>query len=203
VARTVSLAAALSRREERDFPAAIAVSWITEWTPMQGSGAFKPGPVERWVPKVTYSEVELNQLGGWIERVQSADIGRISIAVDRILRAIFEVEAAESLIDAVIAWENLFGSRIETVYKVTASLAVLCEDDPAKRITFRKELDKLYEERSRLVHGDKAGAAFEVRNRAIQIGLEAIARLIEKRPDLLEFAKSSKRADRLLLSVDD
>lgn len=203
VARTVSLAAALARREERDSLAAVAVSWITEWTPMQGSGSFKPGPIERLVLKVAYGEAELNRLGDWIERVQGADIGHISIAVDRILRAIFEVEAAESLIDAVIAWENLFGSRIETAYKVTASLMVLCEDDPGKRIEFRKELDKLYGDRSRLVHGDQAGAEFEARNRAIQIGLEAIARLIEKRPDLLELAKSSRRADRLLLSVDN
>ena len=113
VARTVSLAAALARREERDSLVAVAVSWITEWTPMQ-AGAFKPGLVERWVPRVAYGEAELNRLGDWIEHVQGADIGHISIAVDPILRAIFEVEAAESLIDAVIAWENLFGSRIET-----------------------------------------------------------------------------------------
>ena len=115
VARTVSLAAALARREERDSLAAVAVSWITEWTPMQ-SGAFKPGLVERWVPKVAYGEAELNRLGDWIEHVQGADIGHISIAVDRILRAIFEVEAAESLIDAVIAWENCsaLGSKLPT-----------------------------------------------------------------------------------------
>lgn len=203
VARTVSLASALARREKRDLLAAIAVSWIMEWTPMQGSGAFKPGPEERWVPKVAYGEAELNRLGDWIKRLQGADIGHISIAADRILRAIFEVEAAESLIDAVIAWENLFGSRIETAYKVTASLTVLCEDDPGKRIAFRKDLDKLYDDRSRLVHGDKAQAEYETRNRAIQIGLEAIARLIEKRPDLLELAKSSRRADRLLLLAGD
>lgn len=202
VARTVSLAAALARREKRDLLAAIAVSWITEWSPMQGSGAFKPGPEERWVPKVAYGEAEVKELSEWIERAQRTDIGHISIAVDRILRAIFEIEPAESLIDAVIAWENLFGSRTETAYKVTASLTVLCEDDSAKRIKFRKELDKLYGDRSRLVHGDQAGADFEARNRAIQIGLEAIARLIQKRPDLLELTKSSRRADRLLLSID-
>jgi hypothetical protein len=201
LARSVSLASAISRRADRDSLSAIATSWITEWTPLPGSGTFKPGPMEQWVPKAQYGRVEMEALAGWIGRIQSVQTDQIGIAIDRTMRAIFEIEAGESLIDAVIAWENLFGSRIETTYKVTASLAVLCEDDSAKRIAFRKELGDLYEKRSRLVHGDESGAEFEDRNRAIQIGLEAIARLIEKRPELLALAKSSKRADRLLLGI--
>jgi len=106
------------------------------------------------------------------------------------------------LIDAVIAWENLVGTRNETAYRVTASLTVLCEDDPNHRLAMRKELAKIYDERSRLVHGDRMGVMPEVRDRAIQVGLEVLARLIDGRSDLLELANSSKRADRLLLAVN-
>lgn len=202
--RTISLASALARRGDAESQSAVAVAWITEVTPTQGSGAFKPGPIsESWVPSIDYGEDELTDLARWVELVDLADLTRVEIAVERLLRAIFEVEAGESLIDAVIAWENLLGTQSETVYRVTAGLSVLCEDDRTLRLARRKELGSIYDRRSRMVHGDSVGADFGMRNRAIQIGLEALARLIERRPELLKLAKSSQRVDRLLLSVED
>jgi hypothetical protein len=63
------------------------------------------------------------------------------------------VDPSHSLIDAVIAWENLVGTSTEVTFRVSASLAKLCEEDPTKRLALQKELSKIYGIRSRLVHG--------------------------------------------------
>ncbi len=202
--RAVSLASALARRSEESPQSAVEIAWITEATPLQGSGAFKPGPIsESWVPSISYGEEEVRALAMWVERVEVANLSHVEIAVERLLRALFEREPGESLIDAVIAWENLLGTRNETAYRVTAGMTVLCEDDPSLRLERRKELQNIYDKRSRMVHGDIVGVDFELRNRAIQVGLDALARLIKDRPALLELAKSQKRVDYLLLAVND
>ena len=204
IGRAISLASALARRTQANQQSTVSIAWITEATPLQGSGAFKPGPIsDSYVPSIEYGTDEIEALVAWIERVRAADLSHVEIAVERLLRALFEVEGGELLIDAVIAWENLLGTRSETVYRVTAGLAVLCEDDHSLRLERRKEFQGIYDKRSRMVHGDSVGADFELRNRAIQIGLEALARLIEDRPVLLGLAKSQERVDRLLLGVDD
>jgi hypothetical protein len=203
IGRAVSLASALAKRGEADSPAAIAIAWITESTPFGSRSAFRPTVSTEWVPTVSYGETELDALRHWVEKVDDVELGNIAIAVERLLRAIFEIEPGESLIDAVIAWENLVGARPETTFRVTAGLTVLCEDDPTKRLALRKELGQIYEQRSRILHGDELGGESPLRNRAIQIGLEAIARLIERRPALLQLTKSRQRVDRLLLAVDD
>lgn len=204
IGRTLSLASALARRGEESPQSAVAIAWITEATPLQSSGAFKPGPIsESWVPSISYGEEEVRALTMWTERVEAANLSHVEIAVERLLRALFEIEAGESLIDAVIAWENLLGTRNETAYRVTAGMTVLCEDDSSLRLERRKEFQDIYDKRSRMVHGDIAGVDFELRNRAIQVGLDALARLIKDRPALLGLAKSQKRVDRLLLSVED
>jgi len=204
IGRAISLASALARRTQANQQSTVSIAWITEATPLQGSGAFKPGPIsDSYVPSIEFGTDEIEALIVWIERVRAADLSHVEIAVERLLRALFEVEGGESLIDAVIAWENLLGTRSETVYRVTAGLAVLCEDDDSLRLERRKELQDIYDKRSRMVHGDSVGADFKLRNRAIQIGLEALARLIEDRPVLLGLAKSQERVDRLLLGVDD
>jgi hypothetical protein len=204
IGRTISLASALARRNQEAPQSAAAIAWITEATPLQGSGAFKPGPISQsWVPSISYEQEDIKALGAWVERIEAAKLSHVEIAIERLLRALFEVEPGESLIDAVIAWESLLGTRNETVYRVTAGLAVLCEDDPRLRMERRKELQGIYDKRSRIVHGDIVGVDSELRNRAIQIGLDALSRMIKDRPALLELAKSQKRVDRLLLAIPD
>ena len=146
------------------------------------------------------SPAEIASLETWLQHVTNADLSHVTIAVDRLLRAIWEMEATDSLIDAVIAWENLVGTRSETSFRVTAALAKLVEDDRSKRHTTRKELDKIYNARSRVVHGDPPDADLHVhRQGAIATTLEAFRRLIRDRSDLIGKPKSSTRADLLIL----
>lgn len=199
--RAFCLATAIERRDGESVGTAAAIRWITDSTPFQSSGSFRHDRHLDWVPVVEYDADAVHRLADWVEAIRSKDLSRIEIAVERVLRACAETEWGEALIDAVIAWENLLGTQMETTFRVTAALTILCEDDPALRLERRRELSKLYDKRSKLVHGETVGTDPEIRKRSIQIGLEAIARLIRDRPDLLDLAKSSARADRLLLGV--
>jgi hypothetical protein len=97
-------------------------------------------------------------------------------------------EPDDILVDAVIAWENLFGSNQETVLRVTSALAWLIEpDSPAERSTLQSRLKKLYTLRSNVVHGNvKKSAALKTESQeAVSIALRSLATLFEHRPDLL------------------
>lgn len=204
IGRAISLASALVRRDEESAQSAAEVAWITEVTPVQGSGAYKPGVNSgSWAPSVDYGRVAVQELAGWVQRIEKADLNNVEIAIERLLRALFEPIPDESLIDSVIAWEGLLGTRSETAYRVTAGLAVLCEDDLTLRLERQKELQRIYNKRSRMVHGDAVDLDLQTRNRAIQVGLEALARLILDRPGLLGLTKSEERATHLLLGLDD
>jgi hypothetical protein len=138
----------------------------------------------------------------WTSELARADLEHVEIAVDRTLRSLWAQDSTDSLIDAVIAWENLVGTRSETSYRVTAALAMLCQDDPEKRIATRRDLAATYDARSRLVHGDQLPPDLQQhRDRGIQTALEALRRLMTERQDLLALSSSSKRSDRLLLGI--
>lgn len=201
-AREVCLAAALGSPDTppRSCP---CVAWVTELPPVGGSAAHRPLHPARAGPgrAAPLSSEEISGLVCWAGRVATVDLSHVSIAVDRLLRALWEPEWPDSLIDAVIAWENLVGTTTETAFRVTAALARLCDDEPTTRLTTRKKLAAVYDARSRLVHGDAPrGPINGHRDQAIVIALEALRRLISTRTDLLGLAKSSARADRLLLA---
>jgi hypothetical protein len=184
--------------------AASAVAWYGELSPgggpeVTGRPLQPPRPAGRNDP---VDAEEARALGQWAARLAATDLSHIQIAVERLLRAVWEPESSESLIDAVISWENLVGTRQETSYRVTGALAVLCEDNPAMRLARRRQLARVYDARSRLVHGDSPdGSVGDFREEALRVGLIAIERLVERPPDLLALPKSSDRADRLLLGV--
>jgi Apea-like HEPN len=196
----VCLAAALTNTD--DAPATCpAVAWITELVPTSMTSVSRPlHPSGPPVQTEALSSAQISSLETWLQRVADADLSHVAIAVDRLLRAIWELEATDSLIDAVIAWENLVGTRSETSFRVTAALSKLIEQDPSMRQAFRKNLDKIYNARSRVVHGDPPDADLHAhRQAAITTTLEAFRLLIRDRGDLLSRAKSSTRADMLIL----
>lgn len=126
----------------------------------------------------------------------------LDIAMRRILLAASSRdEPTDALIDALIAWENIFGTHMETTFRVTASLAKLIEDDQDERRELQKVLSKIYGSRSKLVHGAKE-LSLDVSNaqrvKAIRVALDGLRALYIDRPDLLGF-KSEERSMRLLL----
>jgi len=146
---------------------------------------------------------------------QSEDIARLygliqekhpeslDIAMKRILSAVSQRwEATDAFIDAVVVWENAFGTTSETTFRVTGAIAKLLEPGSVEqRAKLQKELKSLYETRSRLVHGakePKLEEAWEQRERAIAIALDILRKLYSERPDLLELTSDLRGAQLLL-----
>ena len=86
------------------------------------------------------------------------------------------------------------------MFRVTAALAKLLEQESSRRAALRKELGKIYDVRSRVVHGELVNSldVWEAADRAIDVCLRALRALFSRPEDWLT-AKSSERADRLIL----
>jgi Apea-like HEPN len=100
-------------------------------------------------------------------------------------------EAQDALIDAVIALENLFGSANatgEVVFRVTTAAAHLLEPDPAKRTAKRKKLSKIYDARSKVIHGvtiTKRMKLPERKEEAIEAAVGSLRAFCAERPHLI------------------
>ena len=125
LAREVVLATALGSPDPvpKSCP---AVAWIVEQAPFEGGGAQRPlTPAETPRRNDRLTSNELGGLRTWANKIDKSDLATVEIAVDRLLRALWELEWTDSLIDAVVAWENLVGTRSETSFRVTASCGAM------------------------------------------------------------------------------
>jgi len=129
---------------------------------------------------------------------------RLDIALTRIIRASSERrDPGDMLIDAVVAWENMFGSKTETTFKVCAAIAWLLEPtDQAKRLALFNKAKTIYGARSDVVHGAAFGDPDKqpaLAREALDIATRAY-RAVHGRADLKDL-KPSTRAERLLLQL--
>ncbi|WP_159074198.1 HEPN domain-containing protein [Streptomyces dioscori] len=126
----------------------------------------------------------------------------LNIAMKRILSAASSRrDSNDALIDSLIAWENMFGTRTETTFRVTASLAKVLEADSGKRLDLQKELNKLYGVRSAMVHGAKEpdpDAAARNRQRVISVAINGLRCLYHDRPELLSMPPEDRSKTVLL-----
>jgi hypothetical protein len=125
------------------------------------------------------------------QALQTTDLGRIEVAVRRLLSALERPTATDGFIDAVIGWDNLFGTRQgESTMRIAFSFAhLLGKDDVSRREEISAEIRAAYDLRSQIVHGSEAEVpledAYEKRGRAIQLLEQALDALLLDRPDLL------------------
>jgi hypothetical protein len=105
------------------------------------------------------------------------------------------------LIDAVTSWESLFGATPETTFRLTAALSLFLESGYARRIARRKELDRIYQVRSRVVHGESVEGELVRRmsEAAIEVAKATLRRIFVDHPWLLSLRSSRERADAILL----
>jgi hypothetical protein len=127
---------------------------------------------------------------------------RLDIALSRIVRVATEDRRpADALIDAVIAWENMLGSKSETTFKVCAALSLLLEPNNSNaRRTLFAQAKKIYNLRSRIVHGeieDDTAEAIKLSKEALGLAVRSFRR-IHAKPQLRDM-RSSSRAERILL----
>ncbi len=139
----------------------------------------------------------------WTARIAARRKPGIDVAIRRALLAAAERQAPEDvLVDAVIVWENLFGSNQDTAMRVTGALAWLLSSDAAGREQQYQRLKKIYALRSKIVHGAHQMTTQEIQRypqEALDVALEALRRIFEVRPDLIDLGDSNERSNRMLL----
>ncbi len=185
--------------------------WSTVLAPIGSLGGhfIGPGGRSREMPRVVELEVitdeELASIVEWTTMVAERHHPSINVATRRTLSAVSErgFSAEDALIDAVIAWENLFGQgqAAEMTFRVTAALAILLAEDPAERESLRSELATIYSLRSKLVHGAETRPEHNIgqkRDRAIEVALDALRLLFHDHPALLS---DRSRGSTLILGV--
>jgi hypothetical protein len=198
----VRLAFALASGRERR-PVLIP-TWQKVITPLMGSLPSHRDPqlmAARVPTLLSLSEVE--SWRSWLGIVMAADLSQLNLAITRILRAQTERrDDSDALIDAVIAWESLFGAVTESTLRVSASLARLLHESGTNREDAQSRYSKIYSRRSNIVHGAQPKYTPEQINKdsrdAITAALEAIRMLLVKRSDLL-LLDSTTRSVRMLL----
>ncbi|WP_194822080.1 HEPN domain-containing protein [Micromonospora sp. S-DT3-3-22] len=133
----------------------------------------------------------------WSTRVINQHPTSLDIGMRRLLSAATaRSDDMDGFVDAVMCWENIFGDSQDTALKVCGSLARLLEpDDDEKRRKLYERLKKMYDLRSRLVHGsDEPDLATANLNRteAVSIAVAAM-RAMYQSPPLLEAKNSVER----------
>jgi len=144
----------------------------------------------------------VSEIESWANVIQVEHSPKVDIAVSRLVSALSRrSDPADSLIDAVTAWENLVGTSTETTFRVTVALARLLEPQPEQRLAYRKRLGRVYDRRSRVVHGESvaqdeiAAAADE----AMAVAVQALQASYRRGHAWLNLS-SQARSDQLLLA---
>ena len=164
------------------------------WSDPKSSPGFMPTEL---------SSAECEVVADWCELVETNWSSRVDIAVRRVLSAAqVRNDAADRLVDSVIAWENLFGtSEGEPRLRISSAMAWLLAETAAERSALQREIKRLYDDRSKIVHGgtfDEAEVA-EKANRALELARSCLQVLFKDRPEILSLSDGSARSLALIL----
>jgi hypothetical protein len=167
-----------------------------------------------WDPKsnpgfIPY-ELSVDESAGlqeWASLIDKAAHPSIRVAVRGCLSAAHaRADPADRLVDAVIVWENLFGtSEGEPRLRISAAMAWLLGQDGKDRRRLQLELKKLYDARSKVVHGGDVSpeelgtSALSALSYAVQI----LKSLFRERPEVLGLGDGASRSLAVLLDDHD
>jgi hypothetical protein len=194
------LACALGSKETAK-PIVPILTWSTLLLPFQvGFGFSMPLPSPKFGPDENISDSK-DDIEEWARKIDRSHSSSVDVAARRLVSAVANrMDKTDSLIDAVMVWENLVGTKTEVTFRVTAALAKLLESEPSKRRVLRKQLADIYEIRSRVVHGDSVETSRinQVYSDAIGVAVRALRVCYERGREWLELS-SNERADTILL----
>jgi len=153
------------------------------------------------------SAAECDEFGAWCERVHDHRTPAIDIAIRRVMSAAqVRTDPADRLVDSVIVWENLFGTREgEVTLRVSLAMAWLLEPaSPPRRQSLQRRLKALYAARSDIVHGNPYDPrrVADLANEAFACSVRALAALFRDHPDLLAYTDGGARGLRLMLAME-
>jgi hypothetical protein len=116
---------------------------------------------------------------------------RASVAIARTISAHERIDPTDAFVDALIAWDALFGSPSgdAVVFRVATGFALLLGEDEDARRQVKKRAQELYRLRSAVVHGtvqrlDWAEAESH-RREAVEMLVRALRLLYRREPELL------------------
>jgi hypothetical protein len=133
----------------------------------------------------------------------------IPIAITRLLRAVSEIKPRpeDTLIDAIIVWENIFGATQESTMRITLSMARILAQTPEERRDRWNEFKSIYHLRSDIVHGNDRSdrlaptALYDAAKRAVPISIDLLRTVMLSHPNLLTDHKDGAgRSAAVLLS---
>jgi hypothetical protein len=154
---------------------------------------------------IVLSKAEANKWGEWIRLIDDRRVKNIDVAIRRTLFATADrLDPNDGLVDAVIALENLVGSRQgEPTLRIATALAWLLGRNATERQEIRSQVNTLYKTRSDIVHGGPPLNPQEIHEKyqeALDIAIGALRAIFRNRPELLSECKdSTERSLRLIL----
>jgi len=146
-------------------------------------------------------ESDARAIADWALSLGTVNDSAIRIAQRRLVSALSRSDPVDGFVDAVVAWENLFGSRQgELGFRISTAMASLLSGDANERLRLQREINKQYNRRSDVVHGSDpppCEEATDLRNRAVVLALSALRRLYR---DFQGLIADSDRARKIVLS---
>jgi hypothetical protein len=159
-------------------------------------------------PEATIDADVATGVATWTRAVKEHFPTSVDLGMRRLLGATTaRLDPLDSFVDAVICWENAFGTTDgEVTFRVCGAISHILEptNKAARKLLF-DDLASLYTTRSKLVHGGKepdTKTAYDHREKAIGIGLD-IMRKILTTPSLYAATSSSARSKNILLNLTD
>lgn len=203
---TVGLASLLPCANDDVVPSPMTSTWRLVFDPLAWGPLFSWSDARSrpsWAPRsMNASEAEEFRL--WAQRINSERRPSFDVAIRRTLSAAgARTDPQDSLVDLVIAWENLLGSRQgEPTLRVSAALGWLLASDSDAREEVRGQAAKIYALRSDVVHGNRAvppEEATEALQRARRMTVSALRMLFDQRTDLLSLRGGDDRSRALIM----
>lgn len=147
------------------------------------------------------TSTEREKIEELLEKLTAEKLDKIRIAIRRYVTSIVaRYDAEDSLIDAVIGLENLFGARAEIAQSVSFGTSHLLGTGAKERKTIFDDVKRIYNYRSQIVHGTSPSGkeVFDMRSKAVSYLRRCILSLIDGRQDLLQ-VKGAERVRELVL----
>lgn len=144
----------------------LVATWQTVMDPFAMSLRPTPEPLA-FRPPLTSPDLAQG-LETWSSRLHDQHTDRgVTLARGRLVNAMVRPDPEDALIDAVVAWEALFGdSQGELRFRIATSIAWLLAKDGSNRQSVFKQARDLYDFRSRIVHGGTSATGAEIRDAA-------------------------------------
>ena len=179
-------------------------TWSTDFLPFicPHGGSYPTSPTSS--PEHRNIDEKVAAFETWAKMIAVNHSEEMDFAASRLVSAIVHrLDVRDSLVDAVMVWENLVGARSEVSFRVTTALTKLLKPDAdlEERRSYRKTLRDAYNTRSDIVHGVKVdyNEAKEKRDMAVSVAVNALRELYRRGEEWMAMS-SNERADALLLS---